>query len=138
MCRAGAGLLVRHAAKDQQAKWRTVNVPLALACWNAVGWPQSTNGGGSALTTAASGAGRATETGAGQMVNVPTPPGRGSACCLAATGWWWYCLTSAPEAGSCCAGDGSGGGGAPGFSNGCRKSCVFKKKLPACMISSGW
>lgn len=99
-----------------------VNVPRAPG-WNAAGWPQSTNGG-SALTTAAGG--RAAETGAGQMVNVPTPTGSGSACCLAATGWWW-CLLSAPEAGS--VGDGSGGG-APGFSNGCRKSCVFKKKLP--------
>jgi hypothetical protein len=81
------------------------------------------------LTTAAD-AGGATETGAGQMLNVPTPPGGGSACCSAAaavTGWW-RCLLSAPEVAAGSDGDGSGGG-APGFSRGCRKSCVFRKKL---------
>ena len=111
---------------------RVVNAPRAAGWSAAAGWPQSTSGG-SALTTAA--AAGATETGAGQMLNVPTPPGRGSACCLeaaAAATCGWRCLLSAPGAAAGSAGDGSGGG-APGFSRGCRKSCVFRKKLlPAC------
>ena len=105
---------------------RVVNAPRAAGWSAAAGWPQSTSGG-SALTTAAV-AGGATETGAGQMLNVPTPPGRGSACCLevaaAAGTCGWRCLLSAPEAAA------GSSGGAPGFSRGCRKSCVFRKKLP--------
>uniref|UniRef100_A0A0A9D8H3 Uncharacterized protein n=2 Tax=Arundo donax TaxID=35708 RepID=A0A0A9D8H3_ARUDO len=60
--------------------------------------------------------------GAGLMLNVPTPPGSGNASCLTAACWWCWCLLSALDGG------GGGGSGAPGFSNGWRKSCVFKKK----------
>ena len=77
----------------------------ALIGCAAVGWPHSTNGGCSGFTTTAAG-GRAPAPGAccWLTLNVPIPPG--SACVVCC------CCVSTPDG--------------AGFSNGCRKSCVFR------------
>lgn len=85
-----------------------------------MGWPQSTNGGGSGLTTtaaAAAGSGPAAPGACWLTLNVPMPPG--SACFVVC------CCLSAPD-----------GADAAGFSSGCRKSCVFRKKPAAILCFS--
>lgn len=81
----------------------------------AAGWPQRTNGVGSALTTAAA-TGRAPAT--WLMLNVPMPPGNACCCCCCCS---WLV--------------GGGVGAGVGFSSGCRKSCVLRKK-PAVILTS--
>lgn len=90
------------AGKHHSAE-ATYYVPCAVGCV-VVGWPQRTNGGSGLTTT-----GRAP--GTGLMLKVPMPPG--SACFVCCCGC--CCLPTPDAAGA-------------GFSSGCRKSCVFRKK----------